>query len=475
MWIALACPDLPVQVFTRGAAETQALAVADPTPPARIIAANAAAREAGITPGERISAARARLPELILRDRNPALEVATLSELAAWAGRFTPALCVVPPQALLLEVSASLRLFGGQQRLLQQLRSGLGELGIQAGIAAAPTPLAAHWLALTQPDTFLEAHTGWQSSLDALPLQVVRAGTTVSEASVELLNGVGIHTLGQARRLPREGLARRQGKALLDALARARGETPDPRPRHVPPEQYAAHIPLPVPTANIEPLIFVTSRLIAGLAAWLDSLQAACDRFELLLEHEGAAATRIEIVSGEPSRDAARLMLLAREHLSVVRLAEPVESLRIAADAPVARAGHTPDLFGDTGQVRENVTLLLDRLRARLGDAALFQPAPWPDHRPERAARNQPLNTKPANAPVCSAQRPTWLLDTPRPLSSLHGLRMVAGPERIETGWWDGADVRREYFVARTREDALWWVFRDLNANGDWYVHGYFG
>lgn len=475
LWIALTCPDLALQVFTRGSPDDTALAVVEYGPPARIVAANAAAQALGVRVGERLSAARALAPDMLLRERDAALEAATLHELAAWAGRFTPAVSLAPPHTLLLEVAASLRLFGGLDPLLGELRRSLAELGLHAHIAAAPTPLAAHWLALARPDTLLADSPGWQSALDALPLELVCAGSEVSNSTLELLTGIGLRKLGEVRRLPREGLARRQGTALVRALALARGETPDPRPRHVPPAQHTACIALPVPAYTVEPLLFVAGRLIAGLTAWLDGLQAGCDRFDLLLDHEDGSTTRLDIVSGSPSRDAARLMLLTREHLSVLNLVAPVEAVRLFADAPVARPGHTPDLFGDAGQVRENVSLLLDRLRARLGDEALFRPAPWPDHRPERACRKSPATNRPAAQDCPAGKRPAWLLETPKPLISLHGLQLVAGPERIESGWWDGNDVCREYFVARTRENALWWVFRELRGDGDWYVHGYFG
>lgn len=440
-----------------------------------MLAASPAACALGVQAGERLSAALALAPSLLLRGRDAALEHATLHELAGWAGRFTPTVSLSPPDTLLLEVRGSLRLFGGLERLLAALREGLAGLGVAARIAVAPTPLAAHWLALARPGSVLRERADWADALDALPLAVAPAGTAVTPATLELLAGVGLRTLGEARRLPREGLARRQAGALLDALARARGERPDPRPVHEPPARHTADIPLPVPVASVEPLLFVTSRLITGLAAWLEGRQAACDRFELQLDHDGGGTTRLEIVSGEPSRDAARLMLLAREHLSVLELAAPVERVRLGADAPVSRPGHTPDLFGEAAGQREHVTLLVDRLRARLGDAALFRPVPWPDHRPERAFRTLPANARVPSAPPVAARRPCWLVEPPRPLRGVASLRWLAGPERIESGWWDGHDVRREYFVARNRDGALWWVFRDLGGDGGWYLHGYFG
>ena len=57
-------------------------------------------------------------------------------------------------------------------------------------------------------------------------------------------------------------------------------------------------------------------------------------------------------------------------------------------------------------------------------------------------------------------------------------LSLLAGPERIESGWWDGKDAKRDYFVAQNPEQSLLWIFRDRpaqSAAGSWYLHGIFG
>ena len=53
-------------------------------------------------------------------------------------------------------------------------------------------------------------------------------------------------------------------------------------------------------------------------------------------------------------------------------------------------------------------------------------------------------------------------------------LQLVSGPERIESGWWDGADVTRDYYVARTADGAQWGIFRECGASRGWFVHGCF-
>ena len=77
--------------------------------------------------------------------------------------------------------------------------------------------------------------------------------------------------------------------------------------------------------------------------------------------------------------------------------------------------------------------------------------------------------------------RPAWLLPQPRKLQ-LHGtrpwldgeLRILDGPERIETGWWDGCDVMRDYFVARNDNGATFWIYRERTTENNWFLHGIF-
>jgi len=93
------------------------------------------------------------------------------------------------------------------------------------------------------------------------------------------------------------------------------------------------------------------------------------------------------------------------------------------------------------------------------------------DHRPERASGTQP----PAKPPAWWPLRPGWLLETPQPLRDPR-LRIVAGPERIESGWWDQADARRDYYVVETAQGQRGWAFRTRNdPHAPWMLHGWFG
>lgn len=452
------------------------LAVVSPAPGPRVVAATSQALASGVESGQGLAGALAVAPALQLRERNPALETATLEEFAVWATRFTPCVSLDPPDGIVLETSGSLRLFDGVGGLARHIRAELAPLGLQAQVAAAPTPLAARWLARTHPGGHLRAEAQWSSKLDAFPVGLLADGAGVPATTLELLHGIGVHRLGDLARLPRDGLARRQAAAVLDTLARARGERPDPRKWFVPPETFESRLVLPASILNTEPLLFAAGRLFSGLTAWLAARHAALDRCTLHLEHEDGPDTVLEIVTGKAGRDDGRLLMLAREHLSALALRAPVEALRLSADRPVSAPGRTVDLFGDPEAARDDAGLLLDRLRARLGQDAVRTVLPVSEHRPERAWRAAEPGKRGSGQPVVSGlPRPLWLVAEPRPLDSVRSLTFLQGPERIESGWWDGADVRRDYYVARAPDAALWWVFEALDPPGGWYVHGYFG
>ncbi len=488
LWCALYLPDLPLQVFARGQAEAGPLAVLSPRPRQRVLAATPAARACGIEAGLKRASALALLPSLTLIDRDIARETAALAEIAGWAGRFTSSVSLDPPATLQLEIRASLRLFGGLDPACAVITDGLTELGFTARLAVAPTPLAARWLARCAPGSQITAPEALPETLDALPLGILADEPGLGADTLELLAGIGARCLGDVRCLPRSGLARRQAQAITDLLDRAYGATPDPRRWYVAPEHYTASLPLPAPSDQVDTLLFAVRRLLGGLGGWLDGRQAGLERFALVLEFEAltsahrglAREARLDIVLGTLTRDMARCQLLAREHLSRQTLPAPVDTLRIEADAPRPIAPPRSDLFDAKAGEDGDPDLLVATLRARLGNDAVRCLATHPDHRPELAWRRvDPLARPRATAApdaLPAAPRPLWLLAEPRPIQQPAAENLLAGPERIESGWWDGddAEIARDYYVARRRDRSLVWVFRDRRPPHGWFLHGYF-
>ena len=390
-----------------------------------------------------------------------------LERLACWAGSFTPRVSLVPSQGLLLEVGGCRRLFGGLDRLRNGVARGLAEQGLEAGLAVAATPQAALWLA-----------EGGSDDLDVLPLPALTwPGDTAAR-----LGRFGLRTLGEVRRLPAAALGRRLGRDAMALVGRAYGDLPDPRPDFVFPPSFRLALELPAPVENAPALLFAARRLTAALAGWLAARQDGLLQCLLHIRHCHREATVLPLRFAAATRDGERLERVLRERLERLVLPAPAESLALAATEVESLAGRSGDLFGE-GNASEAMAALVERLRARLGEERIGGIGIVADHRPECVTCRLPAGRN--GGPATASPRPFWLLARPQPLTERDGrphrhgpLRLLAGPERIESGWWDegegAGDRRRDYFVALTGDGRWAWIFRELRPPGGWFLHGWF-
>lgn len=521
---------------------------------------NPAAIAAGIRLGMSAANACSMVAGLQVHARDVARERQALEEAALWALHFTPNVTLRLPSGeslescgLLAEIAPSLRLFEGMQKLLSHLARGIVQLSLQGCWACAPTATGAWLLAQTAPLTeihasgvrtpsFLPGQTIMDAAalLDALPLHVL----TAAQAHLTTLTGIGCITLGQLRLLPRGGLARRFGKALLNEIDRAYGTEPEAHCWFESPETVDLRLELPARVENTEALLFAARRLLVQLAGWLTSRHLAVTGITLWLHHEPARmrendralaclngsiahSTPVTILLAVPSRDADHLNLLLRERLGLVKLHAPVVEIALVADQIACQAAPNTELFPTITSDTEKIGRLIERLQSRLGTEAVRLLATRADHRPEHShtstvflkrspvrntagksgcsagAGNRPDNDNVLNnekmcatsaitskdtflAPLNLVMRPGWLLPQPLALLTRHHkpfyqspLTLLAGPDRIETGWWDDALALRDYFIAENDRHVLLWIFR-IRPDGqrpdeDWFLHGFFG
>ncbi len=474
-WLCAQLPLLALEVFTRADPDPgAAIVVAGQGRTQQVLAATEAAHRLGVQPGMRASAAHA-LGALQVYARDEVREGAALAELATWGGQFTPRISLAPPDAVLFEVQGSRRLFGDFERLRARLRAGLAALGYTCRLATAPVPLAATLLARAGRELHVGERARLAGALAGLPVELLGTDARTGAA----IRALGVGTLGALARLPRAGLARRFGPGLVESLERALGRRPDPRPSWQPPARFEQRLELAQAVRETGPLLFAAQRLLLALAGFLRARDAGVERFVCRLEHDSGPATAVTVGLRAPARDARHLLGLLRARLEGTGLPAPVAALGLAAEALVPWPGAGEELFEDAparpGARRE---ALVERLRARLGEDAVSGLCLVPDARPERAWRAcEPGET---GAGMPARRRPLWLLAAPQPLALSGGtprlrgrLTPVSGRERLEGGWWDGADVAREYFVAVDPGGSRLWIFRDLRTRR-WYLHGIF-
>lgn len=400
-----------------------------------------------------------------------------------WALRFTPRVAAVE-EALLLEVSASERLFGGRARLMRLLLKGNRALA-PADAASGATSLIA--LALLRMKR--NAWTVPPGVPQGLPLQVL----TAAREHIAPLERIGCETWGQLRALPRGGVARRFGAGLLAALDAAWGDRPEQYPWLTLPESFDMNVELPAIATSAPELMGAAQRLLSQLQVWLQ----ARNRGVLALELEWTLDLRrlngkhlpsheqLPVRTAQPTQDMAHLRRLVNEHLSRTSIAAPANHLRLRSLDTVPWGGATTSLLPEDNVQGERLHQLVERLSVRLGEDNVRVPVAVADHRPERKQQWRPARHAQATPPCdADALYPTWMLPAPLRLKTqgdqpCYGggpLRLLGRLSRMETAWWEeGGAALRDYFIARSPEAGLVWVYRERlsrQAHPRWYLQG---
>ncbi len=443
--------------------------------------------------------------------------------LAWWALQFSPRVCVVQ-EAVLLEVQDSLRLFGGQRALLQRVRAEAPQHGSTA-LAVAPTALAALALLRMLPAE-AQAGEGSETSDPIAPIparscrrptspacatsrrrsprSIFIAMSACSSAHASMLHRLGCRTLGQVRALPRGGVSRRFGAALLEALDRAYGQRPDAFVWIALPEAFSARLEFIGRIEVAEGLLFGARRLLAQLGAWLLARQRGVVALTLHWEHDlvrrgDATNGHLSIRTAEATRDLQHLTRLLGEHLARTTLAAPVVAIRLEAPQTELLATQSASLLPEDVREGETLQQFIERVSVRLGTERVLRGQLVADHRPQHMQRWLPAATAPAptrkskpRLPPHLRLHPPWLLREPLRLA-VQGerpiyqgpLTLLAGPERLEAGWWsllssaeaEGEELAlRDYYVAQSPHAGLLWVYRRRSAGEPaWFLQGVYG
>jgi protein ImuB len=491
----------------------------------RIAALDPHAERLGLKHGMGLADARAMHPGIDVVEADPAADRRLMEGIADWCDRYTPLVALEGENGLFLDISGSAHLFGGEKRLLADMLSRLFQQGLQARAGLASTPGAAWAAARFASGAVVPA--GEEAELVApMPLAALR----LPQPTCEGLESVGLRRVGAIIGAPRGPLARRFGRTLLLRLDQALGhveEAVSPR-LPVPPLSVERHFFEPI--AAIEDVERVTALLAATLKGDLERRGEGARALELLLFRVDGARLRIGARTSRPLRDPRLMQKLFRERFAALdgRLDTGCgfDLVRLSAVATARLEETQGDLAGaESGS--EALSVFVDRVRARLGEAALLGPVLAESHVPERAAALRPLGGGlPAAGPVCEAERPVRLFAEPEavevaaselpegPPASFrwrHAAYRVAraeGPERIGPEWWlhampqvsgqdeagnerDGeeldrlrrlalaaqtAGLTRDYFRVEDGDGRRYWLYRQgfhgMAQPPRWFMHG---
>jgi protein ImuB len=472
LWIAVCLPGLAFECLAVAHLSTPSVVVEADQGQLHVIAASEAATNAGVAPGGKLSTALALAASLQVFDRAPSRERASLESLAGWAKKLTSMVSIEAPESVLLEVAGSLRLFGSLETIKAMLHEELSRRYRDFRLCAAPTAMAALWLARAASTDVVQ----WRElagRLATLPVAATRWPTVVQE----LLRDLGLRTVGDCVRLPRDGFARRVGRSYLLDLDRAFGRSIDLRAEFEAPESWSARVEL---DETVDRALFLEAieQLLDGLAAELRRRQAQIGRLDIAFEHLHRPPTVERFDLREPAHERERLLPLIEDRLERSVLPFPVVALRISSGPFQPLELESAGLF-EVKPLEERVQVLLERLQERFGRAAVYGLRAVAEHRPEKAwtkwlGSNDRQARDAAQWPKREA-RPLWLLPAPVAIEARRGsLELCSGPERIESGWWDEQDIARDYYMAKNGDGQKLWVFRDHRTRC-WFLHGLFG
>jgi protein ImuB len=506
LWLCVYLPALSLEAVVSSA---EAAAVFEEQQGIRkILLANTKARAAGIGSGLTVNAALALVPTLKLVERDPVREAHVLKDLAKWSEKFTAFIAIDAPSLLLLEIAGSQKLFGGIKPLRERIVRGLVSQGFHVEVAIAPTPLAATWLARAGQKVCIRDVRNLVGKLGPLPIHCFRWPEKVCAT----LKGMGVTSIGEVLRLPRQGFAKRFGATRLLELDRALGRMPDPRISYRAPERFVAEFDLNEEESDSALLLNVCQELLMKLERFLLGRQLAVQHIEFVFFHLQAPATHLPIGCVQADRAVQHWFDLLEIKFDRLVLAAPAIAIRLCGGEGQQFAAETDVLpFSRQERQQRNTSIahLAERLSARIGDEAVHGVMTVAEHRPQHAwQRRNAFDGVPhcANAQGYQVhsdasrlladvqrtnslvlQRPLWMLQQPELLVTEQGmpcyqgrLKLLDGPERLETGWWDDDGIARDYFVACNPRGVHLWIYRDRGNKGDrdrrlWYLHGMFG
>ena len=489
-----------------------------------IHAATDAARDTGARVGARLTDARALSPGLMAMPADVAGDAALVERLARWAGRWSPLVEIDGGDGLRIDVTGAAHLFGGEAELMHDVVGRFAGLGLTARVAIAPTAGAAWALARFGGATRYSPSPARGEGLDVLLTPLSVAALRLSPASTQVLERLGLKTIGALAKVPRRSLARRFREAdnPLDALDRILGRRPEPlsaTPAEPPPR---ATFRLAEPVADPAVMGDALARMAEPLCGELAMRRLGARRVAFLAYRVDGEVGEVEAETALPTRDPAHLMRLLGEHVGTLdpgfgfdgfalvgRWCEPLDS---AQDA----------LIGEPPRELQ-LARLIDRLTVRLGANRVRRPAPYASHLPERASgwvgavgslplpraggvrggnvgdRGHALPPTPSRSRE-GEQRPQRLLDQPEAIAviyatpegmprrfiwrrGVHDISRVEGPERIAPEWWrqPGGTRLRDYYRVEDEAGRRFWIYREgIVGDGrggapSWFLHGLFG
>ncbi len=474
MWLAIYVPALPLQAFPHALIESGPVVIYERDGKRnRIVASNEKAERIGIRQNCTLAEANALSNHLISLRKEPLRELARLQELAANICHLTPNIHISESFGLLLDISASLALFGGAHSLLEEALVSIEKQQLRTHVVIAPSARGARWLA--RAHTKLVVVDRIEEWLDGLALSC----TDFPSELINELNDLNLHKIAAVRRLPADQLARRFGPELSLALAQAFGHTPQSLLFWKPFICFREHVEF------IEP-VREQSHWISGVAVLLQQLQnflvqrtAATTAIQFTFFHGSKKKTTFLLNAAHSIHSASHWQRFFDAKIERIAIPHEISSIELRCEHIESMKFVDLDFFDRSHDKNIQWQSLLALIKSHICSQSVQE---WPHCNHNALPESVTALPVDFNTTHDSEQlRPTWLVEPPRrlygdTLRKLFTSLRMQHPERIHENWSmniNDRPVERDYYIATTSDHCFWWIFRERVA-GFWFLHGIF-
>ncbi len=441
-----------------------------------IVQINNLAREAGLKVGMGLASAAALCHDIQVHQYNADIESIKLEEIAQWLYLKTSDITLYPPQGVLLRVTHMLNLYEGLERYWQHLSEHLNSLNIEYDYSFGYSMQQAQLLAQSQERIATSDKTTLDTRLKDLPIEAagLHSHNRLETKTIEQLKRIGIKKIGDLLNIPIQELARKFDIQLVNYIGQLSGRFKTNVTFYHPPEHFSRYLELLYDIENVQWIEKPLGKLLVQLETFLMSRSLVGYELKVLLHQRDGAPTSFFITSAAGEYMAERWQKLSVLVMESIQIDSPVTGITLSVIRQGDFESHTHDFF-EGKRDRVSQLELLSLLQAKLGKESIQKIVPTADPRPEKSNEfitigDTSTQVSPLSNSVPSKLRPSFLFDEPKALEQKCSL--IAGPERIVTGWWDDQSIMRDYFIAHNEEGQWLWVFR--TPDRDWFLHGLF-
>ena len=422
---------------------------------------NSAAVKAGVTVGMGMAQAAALCQSVSVIDYCEQSEVHRLLALANRLYQVASDIVIFTPNGLALRLDPLVRYYEGLENIWQVLINELRAARVSFAFGVGWSIEAARTLAMNSSNQVLHNKEQIRQALAMCPLHA----TELTDKQRNTLKRVGIHSLQQLLEISAAELGRRFDNSLITYLCALRAETFPRVNYYSPPDTFFSLIEPSYEVSHTEQLLPFMRNLIDEFLTFSRLRNVFSQQLTFTLCFREAPSMKVTVGSAAPLFKLSQWESLTGLKLEQIVLSAPVIKLTLQVDKLEDVDEQTSDFFNNRVHAFAQKQLI-SRLQARLGEAVIQYPCAGDDFRPDQLSCLKPGNTRGnLHHPL-----PCVSLISPAPLEESPHIEF--GPIRLQTGWWDGNNVKRDYYIGRTEDGRRMHLYRD--STGGWFISGFY-